>query len=158
MDQSHQRKHNWRLFGECVAGGVLCAGWAALVCTTLLPSLAAAGTIKSWGLHPPPTGLLDRESLLPLGVLAVGSAGAVLGPLLVLAANRPWASLLFGLGCPWLMMAGGALLLTVSPGPWYQGIVSSLGFLAVALTEWLLCAASFYFLRRVGVFRAPSVL
>lgn len=158
MDQSHRRIYNWRLLGECVAAGVFCAGWAVLVCTTLLPSLASAGTIRNWGLHPPPSGLLDRESLLPLGGLAIGSAGVVLGPLLVLAANRPWASLLFGLGCPWLMMAGGALLLTVSPGPWYQGIVSSLGFLSGALTEWLLCAGSFYFLRRVRVFRAPPVL
>lgn len=129
---------------------------AVLVCGTLLPVLATAGVIKNWGLHPS-SGLFDQRSLTLFSALAVAAAGVVLGPLLVLAANRPWVSL-FGLGYPWIIMVGGALLLTISPGPWYQGIVSSLGFLAGALAEWALAAGLFYLLRRVGLFRAQPVL
>jgi len=158
MDQFQRRSFNWRIVGECAASGMLCACIAAGVCGTLLPLLASAGIVKNWGLHPPPSGAINGRDLFRVSCLAVASAGAVLGPLLVLASNRPWASLLFGAFFPWVVMASGALLLTISPGPWYQGVVSSIGFLAAALTEWALCAALFFLLRGVRVFCAQPVL
>jgi hypothetical protein len=99
-------------------------------------------------LQMPPTLLFPADVKLTALLVAL-CAGNLVGLLLYLLPRYPYLSLP-GLYWPFAILAFCAPLMTHAEGLWYPGLLSGVGFLVLALGQWLVCWVAF---RLVGVRR-----
>ena len=125
----------------------VCAGCTYLFAYVAAGWLAQAGIIRNMGLVRLPTTLLSASDTKWMALLAAVGSGTLLALLLFWLPRYPLISLL-GLYWPFGMLTAMAPLITDTEGVWYRGLLSGLGYLVLALGQWLVCLGAFRLLQR----------
>jgi hypothetical protein len=134
--------NRWRQAREYLLSVVVCVVSSYVFCSLAVPALAGGGIIRDFGFGPKPTDLLSPTDVAGMTWLASGLAGSLIGLLLCIAPRQSWVAL-FGTWVPWVGGAGYSLLGVQFNEVGYRYLLSSGGYLALAVGQWVVCWAAF---------------
>ena len=140
--------NRWQQVRDCLLAIAFCVACSFVFCYLATSGLAAAGIIRNYGLARLPTSLLSSADAGMLALVATGVAGSLMGLMLYVWPTHPKVALI-GAFMPWGMSAWVSLWTTPLDGVWYRSILSSGGYLALALGQWAACRGALWVFHRL---------